>query len=417
MKNRKLPLVIALVSLLAAGGIALWLHLRPGGVTDTHAWALTVLPEATPVVAALDAGAILDLYFDSLETVLGFRLDDAETRKEVGTFLESRLGLDPLAVREVVLFVVDGEPAFLLRGDDLGTLRGEATREYQGVTLTRVDGGLWAAAVGEALVLGDRDAVSACIDVSQGREKALADAPAGALHRDLANRLDGGLVLATVVLDEPMKKELHRELLPNSGVDAAGISIDRQLLRLAVRADDGTRKDLLKQFGELRTTARAAVTGKKEDLRSLDFPTALAMVLLDHHLDSLLEGLEPGEDGDCLVLDLDEQAVARAYLGAAALLGLQIVVPPAAKQDMARMQLQVLSHQLMMHYYRHDAFPESLEVLTREEEGQSAALSPDRLRDPWGNDVRYQVREEGFRLCSSGPDGDEGTDDDLCEEN
>jgi general secretion pathway protein G len=40
------------------------------------------------------------------------------------------------------------------------------------------------------------------------------------------------------------------------------------------------------------------------------------------------------------------------------------------------------------------------------------------LKDPWGHELRYtapgDVREGAYDLCSDGPDGDEGGDDDIC---
>ena len=40
------------------------------------------------------------------------------------------------------------------------------------------------------------------------------------------------------------------------------------------------------------------------------------------------------------------------------------------------------------------------------------------LKDPWGYELRYEspgdVREESYDLCCDGPDGEEGSDDDIC---
>ncbi len=43
-----------------------------------------------------------------------------------------------------------------------------------------------------------------------------------------------------------------------------------------------------------------------------------------------------------------------------------------------------------------------------------AELTPPPANDPWDNPFAYERTEDGFELCSLGPDGQRGTRDDLC---
>ena len=57
-------------------------------------------------------------------------------------------------------------------------------------------------------------------------------------------------------------------------------------------------------------------------------------------------------------------------------------------------------------------FPDSLEQLKSPHDG-SAPLVQKIPKDPWGNDYVYQVDGEGYILYSTGPDGQDGTADDI----
>lgn len=56
-------------------------------------------------------------------------------------------------------------------------------------------------------------------------------------------------------------------------------------------------------------------------------------------------------------------------------------------------------------------YPESLETLV---EMKPRRLQPDQLKDPWSQPLNYEVNDEGFRVCSNGPDKRGGSNDDIC---
>jgi len=88
-----------------------------------------------------------------------------------------------------------------------------------------------------------------------------------------------------------------------------------------------------------------------------------------------------------------------------------------AKVDAARVSLDKIASVLEMYYARHDEYPSQLEELTKKtgsgKRGRSALKKAD-MKDPWKKKYIYGVDGDSFKLCSSGPDKKEGTEDDLC---
>ena len=59
-------------------------------------------------------------------------------------------------------------------------------------------------------------------------------------------------------------------------------------------------------------------------------------------------------------------------------------------------------------------YPQSLDQLTRPP-GSMQPIRREIRPDPWGNDWNYnRMTRDSFTLCSSGPDGRAGTEDDIC---
>lgn len=58
---------------------------------------------------------------------------------------------------------------------------------------------------------------------------------------------------------------------------------------------------------------------------------------------------------------------------------------------------------------RYREFPESLDVLVEKKK-----LTKKQVIDPWNKPLIYEVGDQDFRLCSSGPDKVAGNDDDIC---
>ncbi len=70
------------------------------------------------------------------------------------------------------------------------------------------------------------------------------------------------------------------------------------------------------------------------------------------------------------------------------------------KKFRAAGSLEDLRNRIEMYRFEHAAYPQSLDLV-------SAG------KDPWGRAFLYQVSNDGFSLFSAGPDGKEGTDDDI----
>jgi hypothetical protein len=80
------------------------------------------------------------------------------------------------------------------------------------------------------------------------------------------------------------------------------------------------------------------------------------------------------------------------------------------KEVATRERLMVISRALDLHFQKHYAFPDRLEVLIANDQ-----VKPRDLDDPWGRAVDYtRVAKERFKLCSRGPDATSFTDDDIC---
>ena len=63
---------------------------------------------------------------------------------------------------------------------------------------------------------------------------------------------------------------------------------------------------------------------------------------------------------------------------------------------------------------KHGKYPESLEVLQEpQEDGGDPWLEGDAV-DPWGNTLKYEKQgKKRPKITSAGPDGEDGTDDDI----
>ncbi len=98
-----------------------------------------------------------------------------------------------------------------------------------------------------------------------------------------------------------------------------------------------------------------------------------------------------------------------------------------AKIDMAKIQIISLASKLEEFKLDCGRYPdedEGLEVLLNlpdeeelEDRWAGPYVNPEKLRDPWDNDLIYQIpgefNENSFDISSPGPDGQEGNDDDI----
>lgn len=85
-----------------------------------------------------------------------------------------------------------------------------------------------------------------------------------------------------------------------------------------------------------------------------------------------------------------------------------------AEEDAARVEVKGLSDAVELYRMRRRSYPSTGEGLAKLVEEE---LIKDRPKDPWGNDYVYvspgDRNRRSFDLFSRGPDGTEGTDDDI----
>ncbi len=83
----------------------------------------------------------------------------------------------------------------------------------------------------------------------------------------------------------------------------------------------------------------------------------------------------------------------------------------------AEVKIREVAKAVEIYYGRHLAYPETLDILiTPEDETEKGVLKRSSLYDPWKNEMQYIITEGDdppFDLISFGPDGQEGTDDDI----
>ena len=75
-------------------------------------------------------------------------------------------------------------------------------------------------------------------------------------------------------------------------------------------------------------------------------------------------------------------------------------------------QIVTISQAITQYQFEHNSkLPETLEALT---EGDDPLIESGNLKDAWGNDFQYEkLGKKRFKLTSSGPDEEFGTEDDL----
>ncbi|MFH1529752.1 MAG: hypothetical protein ABIK09_03335 [Pseudomonadota bacterium] len=307
--KRTLSIIVVLAVIVAGAALSWWLFSgSSGAAAKQHRKAFKILPEGTAAIFTVDAGVLAEQAFKELEKAVGVRIDDEESRKEVGTLFEERLGLDPLKISTVTVFVVGNDTGLLVRGDFEFDPSVGQEREYEGHTLFQIDAGMggdiWAAAVGGALALGERDILGKLIDVERGELKALDGTKSGDLHEDLLDKVGGGVLVGTVVLNEDMKKELSREL-GDASVDGVGLRMDAKGGGSVVLvADAATRKMLLRKLEDLKDQARDGVAEARDHVDDMEVLQGAGVILADNHMDHLFEMFTPEDTGDSLRLDI-----------------------------------------------------------------------------------------------------------------
>jgi len=75
-------------------------------------------------------------------------------------------------------------------------------------------------------------------------------------------------------------------------------------------------------------------------------------------------------------------------------------------------QIETISNAITTYQFEHNnKLPDTLDVLT---EGDDPIIEKGNLKDAWGNDFQFEkLGKKRFKLTSSGPDEEFGTEDDL----
>lgn len=88
-----------------------------------------------------------------------------------------------------------------------------------------------------------------------------------------------------------------------------------------------------------------------------------------------------------------------------------------ASVDTAKLRLREVDRVLKIYYAKNFRYPETLEELVSPEDvEEEGVLKPSALLDPWKNEIQYAptgAEDPPFDLISFGPDGLEGTEDDI----
>jgi general secretion pathway protein G len=105
-----------------------------------------------------------------------------------------------------------------------------------------------------------------------------------------------------------------------------------------------------------------------------------------------------------------------AIIGSVAAVKYMAYVKEAAIKT-AGIKLREIEKTVELYYSQHQKYPETLdELVTPLEEGKQSVLKASGLLDPWKSKILYEVtpgQEPPFELTSLGPDGRQGTEDDI----
>ena len=105
--------------------------------------------------------------------------------------------------------------------------------------------------------------------------------------------------------------------------------------------------------------------------------------------------------------------VMAAIFGGAAMFGFatQQTMQYEAEVQTTRVRLHQVKNSIDVHVLSHSAPPEQLSDMLK---GDKAVIQdPKNLEDAWGQPFVYRRDGEGYTLSSKGPDGQEGTEDDV----
>lgn len=108
-------------------------------------------------------------------------------------------------------------------------------------------------------------------------------------------------------------------------------------------------------------------------------------------------------------------------LGSMAAVGVTGTQDKALKNS-ARAQIQIYDRAIELYRFNMKKYPESLDDLVEkpsdskdaERWGTDGYLDKKKIPlDPWDNEYRFENKDDSYRVWSTGPDGNDGSDDDI----
>jgi general secretion pathway protein G len=85
-----------------------------------------------------------------------------------------------------------------------------------------------------------------------------------------------------------------------------------------------------------------------------------------------------------------------------------------ARRTATRTSIKTLAGQVQVFAMRHNGkLPDSLDELSQSTGDEQPLIDPGSLNDSWGTAFQYTKQGKKFQICSAGPDGEYGTEDDL----
>jgi general secretion pathway protein G len=88
-----------------------------------------------------------------------------------------------------------------------------------------------------------------------------------------------------------------------------------------------------------------------------------------------------------------------------------------AKKDQTKLAQGVISQSLQMYRIHNNKYPPDLNALLTNPGDTKSWRGPyieaNKLKDPWGNDFKYESDGRNYKIISPGPDGQFGNEDDI----
>ena len=427
---RPWTIAITLVLSLGAGfGLGWWRGVKAarapfGEPRDIASWyesRFDTIPQTAFLAGAFDADFVIDQLIDTNLGLLPVSASSESLRATLSATSLEYFGVDFTRVDRAVFWATSAHKgvAIFLEGELPGDLIGEAVAGMPG--LVELAGDVFAGRVKGGLLLGTRDGVAEGLAVASGKGIAISgDEGAKSSHSGALSETGGGAVVMTF---RPASSDFG-DIEAFQGVSGVAVSFRSDGSTSAAAVGTASALDGLKAQADLAVgLARGALVKEladakakaKESTMEDERWAVLGLTFASAKLEDLLSYAKLERKGDALRLDAAGPAGAFAmYFGALGSISLQGFTRAAERAQVATGFATVsrLSAAVDMYRVRKDGLPGALAELVGD-----GALSDRDLVDQWGRAFRYEkdpTRTPGYQICSGGPDGMVGTDDDLC---